>query len=64
MMKVPGTVLIVNDVPVQLHLMTSIVQQAGYGGWEATDGLEAFEAARQLEPTLIMEEIHLLLTDG
>jgi len=57
MSKARGNVLIVNDVPDQLQLMSLIMQQAGYAVSEATDALEGFEVAQQVKPTLIISDV-------
>ena len=64
MSKARGNVLIVNDVPDQLQLMSLIMQQAGYAVSEATDALEGFEAAQQLKPTLIISDVCMPHVDG
>src|SRR5688500_20159549 len=64
MMKAPTHILIVNDAPDQLRLMSLIMQQAGYSTWEATDGVEAFDMAQRLRPMMIVSDVCLPRASG
>lgn len=64
MSQAPTHILIVNDVPEQLHLMRLIMQQAGYSTCEATDGVEAFDLARQRKPIMIVSDVCLPRASG
>jgi len=44
--------------------MSLIMRQAGYAVWEATNGIEAFEVARQLKPTVIISDVCMPRQDG
>jgi two-component system cell cycle sensor histidine kinase/response regulator CckA len=57
-------VLIVNDVPDQLQLMTIMMERAGYTVSNARDGVEAFEIAWQLKPILIISDVCMPGVDG
>jgi signal transduction histidine kinase len=57
-------VLIVNDVQDQLDLASLIMQKAGYGVATAEDGLEGFQLAEQVQPTLIISDVSMPRVDG
>ena len=57
-------ILIVNDAPDQLQLMSVIMQQAGYTVATAFDGLEAFEVAQQAQPKLIISDVCMPRASG
>src|SRR5688500_11033381 len=64
MMKAPTHILIVNDAPDQLRLMSLIMQQAGYSTWVATDGVGAFDMAQRLRPMMILADVCLPRASG
>jgi len=58
------SILIVDDVPANLNLLTSILKQRGYKVRPAPSGSLALEAARHAPPDLILLDIHMPEMDG
>jgi DNA-binding response OmpR family regulator len=58
------SVLIVNDVPDQLHLMNALLRKAGYSVLTAEDGVEALDLARQNLPDLIISDVSMPRMNG
>lgn len=57
-------ILVVEDNPVNMKLLTSVLQKGGYMFVEARDGLEAVEQYKLFEPALVLLDISLPLLDG
>ena len=58
------SILIVDDVPANLNLLTGILKQHGYKVRPAPSGSLALEAARHAPPDLILLDIHMPEMDG
>ena len=58
------SILIVDDVPANLNLLTGILKQHGYKVRPAPSGALALEAARHAPPDLILLDIHMPEMDG
>ena len=58
------SILIVDDVPANLSLLTGILKQHGYKVRPAPSGPLALEAARHAPPDLILLDIHMPMMDG
>ena len=58
------SVLIVNDVPDQLHLMNTLLRKAGYSVLTAEDGLEAFDMAKENHPDLVISDVSMPRMNG
>ena len=65
-MKYPGenTILVVNDIPDQLKLMTLMLEQAGYRVFTASDGHEGFQVARRGHPQLVISDVSMPRASG
>jgi len=59
-----GTVLVVDDAPEFLELVSTLLVKDGYQTIEAIDGASAIAAARQHEPDLIVLDLTLPDLDG
>lgn len=57
-------VLVVDDSPVDLQILKSIVEDAGYHVITATDGKEAMEKAKSLQPDVILMDVVMDGVDG
>lgn len=57
-------VLIVNDAPEQLELMSLMLSRVGYNVLTAADGREGFAAARRARRDLVISDVRMLLVDG
>jgi DNA-binding response OmpR family regulator len=58
------TILVVDDSPTDLHLMTTPLQDKGYRIITAVDGEEALEKAIQERPSLIVLDVILPKKNG
>lgn len=58
------TILVVEDSPTDLRLMTGALQPKGYQLHTASDGEEALELARSLRPRLVVLDIVLPKVNG
>lgn len=58
------TVLVADDKPVGRELVRTVLENSGYKVFEASDGPEAVDRARQLHPDLIILDIHMPGLDG
>jgi PAS domain S-box-containing protein len=52
-----NTVLVVNDTPDQLELMSILLNTAGYKVFTASDGREGFEVAQRERPDLLISDV-------
>jgi PAS domain S-box-containing protein len=59
-----GTILIVNDMPGMLELMSIQFHQAGYQILTATNGREGFEIARRLYPDMVVSDVAMPEVNG
>lgn len=60
----PARVLIIEDNPASLELMTYLLRAFGHVATAAADGREGIEAAAREAPDLILCDIHLPGMDG
>ena len=58
------TILVVDDTPDMLELVSMQLRLVGYEVFEATNGREAVEVARKTRPALILLDIHMPVLDG
>lgn len=59
-----SSILIVDDVPANLNLLTGILKQHGYKVRPAPSGSLALDAARHAPPDLVLLDIHMPEMDG
>ena len=59
-----NTILVVNDVPDQVAMMSTLLRQAGYRVLTAFDGYEGFEVARRQHPDLVISDVLMPRADG
>lgn len=59
-----NSVLVVNDEPDQLNLMTSLLNKAGYSVLPAADGLEALGVALREHPDLVISDVSMPRMNG
>lgn len=52
-----ATILVVDDSPTQLHVVTQQLQAAGYATLTAEDGEQAMDMARSEQPDLILMDV-------
>lgn len=64
MIKVAGTVLVVDDNPLNLELVNDVLTAAGFTVRQASSAEEALRSARELPPDLILLDIGLPGMDG
>jgi len=57
-------VLIADDKPTGRELVRTVLENTGYEVFEASDGIEALEAAHRLQPDLIILDLHMPGLDG
>ena len=62
--QVKGTILIVDDTPDNLRLLSSLLQSHGYSVRQAINGNLALQAAQLNPPDLILLDIHLPQSNG
>lgn len=61
----PGkTVLVVDDIAEQRHILVTLLRYSGYEFLEATDGKAAIQMAREQHPDLILMDAGLPILDG
>ncbi|MGH9967385.1 MAG: response regulator, partial [Pyrinomonadaceae bacterium] len=60
----PGTILVVNNLPDQLQLLSSTLKTAGYDVLEAANPKAALRLAANEKPDLILNDISMSETDG
>jgi len=58
------TILVVDDVPVNLKLVGAVLRREGYAVQTAADGEEALEILRTSHPDLILADIQMPVIDG
>jgi two-component system, cell cycle sensor histidine kinase and response regulator CckA len=59
-----NTVLAVNDEPDHLHLMSTLLNGAGYHVLTASDGCKAFDLAQHNHPHLVISDVAMPCMDG
>jgi two-component system sensor histidine kinase/response regulator len=59
-----GDILVVDDNPINLHLLTNILKKHGHRVRPATDGVQALVAARLNPPDLILLDVVMPEMDG
>jgi PAS domain S-box-containing protein len=59
-----NSVLVVNDEPDQLKLMTSLLNKAGYSVLPAADGLEGLAVALREHPDLVVSDVSMPRMNG
>ena len=59
-----GTVLIVDDTPANIGVLLDYLQQKGFKGLVARDGLRALEQAKRAQPDLILLDVVMPGIDG
>jgi CheY-like chemotaxis protein len=57
-------ILIADDKPNGRELVRTILENDGYEVFEAADGQQAVERARQLHPDLVILDLHMPILDG
>ncbi len=60
----PGRILVIEDNPANLELMTYLLKAFGHIALTAGDGAEGIEAARRQTPDLIICDVHMPRMDG
>lgn len=60
----PFTILIADDQPDNLMLLSRYLEKEGYNYIEAKDGLEALEKTRNFLPDLVLLDVNMPLKDG
>ncbi|WP_068928521.1 fused response regulator/phosphatase [Planobispora rosea] len=55
----PATVLVVDDTPAKLYILSSWLRRAGHRVVEATGGLEALAKVGELQPDLVVLDVRL-----
>lgn len=60
----PNRILIVDDDPVNLKLVTVVLKQAGYDTFTATNGPAALNSVEQVRPDLIIADVEMPGMDG
>lgn len=59
-----GSILIVEDNPMNLELVSDILDAQGYKVFRATSGAEALEIVKRVHPDMILMDIQLPGLDG
>ena len=57
-------ILIVDDMASNRYILRSLLEEAGYRVREATDGLQAVDAATEFPPDLVLMDINMPVMDG
>ena len=60
----PATILVVDDEPAILDLVTTILERQGYAVVEAHDGDEALSILRERVPDLVLLDVMMPGQDG
>jgi CheY-like chemotaxis protein len=58
------TVLIADDIETSRELIRTVLETSGYDVTEASNGIEALRCAREIEPDLIILDLHMPGVDG
>lgn len=59
-----ATILVVNDIPDQLELMSLVMERAGYRVLTASDGHDGFQTAQRERPQLVISDVVMPRTSG
>lgn len=62
--KTKGNVLIVDDEPINLHLLSNMLVKQGYEVHSVTRGVEALEVAQSNPPDIVLLDIYMPEMDG
>ncbi|MGL5834392.1 MAG: response regulator, partial [Waterburya sp.] len=62
--KLQEQILIVDDLPENVRLLSSLLREQGYGVTSATDGKMALSIVQQEHPDLILLDIMIPQMDG
>src|SRR5258708_21503867 len=62
--KTEYTVLVVNDMPDQLEMMSILLRKSGYGVLTALNGREGLDVAQAERPDLVISDVSMPLMDG
>jgi CheY-like chemotaxis protein len=62
--KHPKRVLVADDRPTGRELVRTVLEDAGYEIFEASDGVEALASAARILPDLIILDVHMPGLDG
>ena len=57
-------ILIVDDQPGVRYLLDAVVKEDGHNSYLATNGMEAVEMVRKIEPNLVFMDIRMPVMDG
>jgi CheY-like chemotaxis protein len=57
-------VLIADDIDTSRELIRTVLETTGYAVSEASDGIQALRYAREIEPDLIILDLHMPGVDG
>jgi CheY-like chemotaxis protein len=57
-------ILVADDTDTGLELVRTVLENHGYEVHEAKNGAEALEQARQIQPDLIILDLHMPILDG
>lgn len=57
-------VLVADDKASSRELVRTVLERCGYEVFEAADGAEAVELARQMGPDLVLLDLHMPVLDG
>lgn len=57
-------VLVADDKDTGRELVRTVLEESNYEVFEASDGIEALEQARQINPDLIILDLHMPRLDG
>jgi len=57
-------ILIADDKPNGRELVRTVLENSGYAVYEAGDGVEALRCAREVQPDLIILDLHMPGIDG
>ena len=60
----PGTILLVDDEPHILHVLSVILRQGGYHVVATADGDEAKDLLRRHSVQLVITDVHMVSEDG
>ncbi|GHE28590.1 hypothetical protein GCM10017673_33800 [Streptosporangium violaceochromogenes] len=59
MSEEPATILVVDDTPTKLYILSSWLRRSGHQVLQATGGLEALTKVRELRPDLVVLDVRL-----
>ena len=59
-----GTILIVDDTPANLELLSAMLESRGYTVYQALDGREGLDVVEQATPDVILMDVSMPEMDG